>query len=233
MPKIFGVEHLLYLLVVIFLMVVVYYTIIRRVKTEEAADRVIRIIGFVLFLSILWNRLSICITDHTWDFLPGTFCGATSLALSIFTMTLKKDSPVFHSVAYTGLLGGLITLIYPDFIGQSDSIFYAKTISGLVHHTVMVFLVLMMLRLGFLKPKLKKWHYLPLGLSLYMVYGLFLITALGYGDAMYIYHPALEGTIFNWLGLGIIFLLLHFVFLSTWEWLEKKHHVSVAKAFDS
>jgi membrane protein implicated in regulation of membrane protease activity len=98
------------------------------------------------------------------------------------------------------------------------------TISGLVHHTVTFYLVFLMLKSGYLKPELKKWHLLPIGLSIYMVYGLFLVTVVGYGDAMYIYHPILEGTFLDWDVLGVIFLLLHFLFLCLWELTQKRWH---------
>ncbi|MCF7932989.1 MAG: hypothetical protein K9K93_07460 [Acholeplasmataceae bacterium] len=210
MPDIFGIEHMLYLLVSITLMILLSRWIIKMAKDEKKIILVIRIIGAVLFVAIMWNRTSIALTKGSFSgFLPGSFCGASSLFLSLGAMTLKKDSPFFHSVAFVGLYGGLTTLIYPDFIGQSDSIFYPMTISGLVHHTVMVFLVIMMFRLGFVKPMLKKWHLFPIGLSFYMIYGLVLISELGYGDAMHINTPILSGTPLNWFVLGWIVLALH------------------------
>lgn len=210
MPEIYGIEHFLYILVSLLVMVILYRVIIKWASDEHKALVVIRIMGGVLFLAIMWNRLSIALTHGSFSgFLPGSFCGASSLFLSIGTMTLRKNSVFFHSVAFVGLYGGLTTLIYPDFIGQSDSIFYPMTISGLVHHTVMVFLIIMMVRLGFLKPELKKWHLMPIGLSFYMVYGLFLISELGYGDAMLITKPILSGTPLNWFVLGLMTLSLH------------------------
>jgi hypothetical protein len=223
MPEIFGIEHLLYVLVSITLLIPLARWIIKMAKDETKMTMVIRIIGAVLFVAIIWNRTSIALTKGSFSgFLPGSFCGASSLFLSIAAMTLKKDSPVFHSVAFVGLYGGLTTLIYPDFIGQSNSIFYPMTISGLVHHTVMIFLVLMMFRLGFVKPTLKKWHLFPIGLSFYMVYGLVLISELGYGDAMHINEPILSGTPLNWFVLGWIVLALHAGVLFAYDTLRER-----------
>jgi hypothetical protein len=223
MPQIFGIEHILYLLVTFVMITGLTILIQKKAHTEKQKETAIKLIGVGLLLAILWNRTSISFLRNGWiSFLPGTFCGASSFALAIAVLVCKKNSPVFHSVAYTGLLGSILTIVYPDFIGQDVSFFYPMTISGLVHHTITFFLVFIMIRTGYLKPELKKWVLLPLGLSVYMVYGLFLITVLGYGDAMYIYHPILEGTILDWDVLGAIFLVLHGGFLVMWEFLEKR-----------
>lgn len=225
MPEVYGIEHFLYLLVSVSLCYLIYRILIKRIHDDKQKIRVIRILGLALFLAIMWNRLSISVTKGSFSgFLPGTFCGASSLFLSLGAMTLRKNSPFFHSVAYLGFYGGLTTLIYPDFIGQSDSIFYPMTISGLVHHTVMVFLVFMMIRLGFLKPKMKKWHLFPIGLSFFMIYGLFLISELGYGDAMLINEPILSGTPLNWFVLGIIILILHGVVLYAYTRIKNRNN---------
>ncbi|MGD9909757.1 MAG: hypothetical protein AB7U79_04030 [Candidatus Izemoplasmatales bacterium] len=219
MPQVYGLEHFLYLFTVFSIYAVGFYLIHKFIKTEKQVTWLIKGLGLVLFLAIMWNRISVSALRDGWDFfIPSTFCGFSSLALSLGAIFLKKDHPFFHSVAFVGLLGGLLTTFYPDFIGQSDSIFYPMTISGLVHHSVMVFLVIVMIQTKFLIPTKKKWFYLPLGLSLYMTFGLFQITVLGYNDAMYIYHPILEGTALNWFVLGMIFLPYHFIFVSVFDY---------------
>jgi len=222
MPKVFGPEHLIYVCCAVVLMATILIVIKKYVKSERSLSLIIHSVGIVLLCAIVWNRLSICmLRDGMRQLLPGSFCGTSSLVLSLSAIFCKKDSPIFHCVAYIGGLGGLLTLIYPDFIGQADSIFYPMTISGLVHHTVMVLLVLIMLKTGYLKPSLKKWHYYPIGMSLYMVYGLFLLDALHYGSAMYIDSPILEGTFLYWWVLGPIALALHTLFLLLWTYAEQ------------
>jgi hypothetical protein len=224
MPHVYGIEHFVYLFVTTAIMVISWIGIKKHVKSEDQLTKTIRIIGFLLFLAIVWNRISIAILRDGWnELLPATFCGASSLALSIAAMTLKKDHIIFHCIAYVGLMGGILTLVYPDFIGQSSSIFYPMTISGLVHHSIMFFLVMTMLMTGYLKPQLKKWMVAPVGLCIYMTYGLFLITVVGYHDAMYIYEPILEGTPLTWIVIGVIFLAYHFVFLLVFGILQKKN----------
>ena len=214
MPQVFGIEHIIYLLITVPATIILLVVFTRRAEDTRHIDHVIRISGGVLLVAIAVNRFSIAWLDADFGrILPGTFCGASSLALALGAIFLKRNHAFFHCVAYIGLLGGLITIIYPDFIGQSSSIFYPKTITGLLHHSVIVFLSILMLSSGFLKPELKKWHYYPIGLAFFMTYGLFLITMLGYNDAMLIHSPILEGTILNWFVMGVLVVSLHVVIL--------------------
>ncbi|MFA6375282.1 MAG: hypothetical protein WCY04_03545 [Bacilli bacterium] len=223
-PRIFGIEHILYLFVCILLMSLFLILIKKYIHSEKKLNILIRALGFILFIAIMWNRISININKENFfaGFLPGSFCGATSLFLSIAAMVLKKNHAAFYCLIYVGLLGGLVTIFYPDFIGQAESFFYPMTISGLVHHTVMVFLIMIMIFSGYVQPDLNKWYYLFLGLALYMCYGLLLITVLGYGDAMHIYTPLLEGTALNWIVLGLLFLPIHLGFLICWRYIVRK-----------
>lgn len=218
MPHVYGIEHILYLAAFLAVSAAVLTLVKRRVRTERGVDLVIRIGGAILLLCIVWNRIAIAILRDGWDsLLPGSFCGASSLALALAALTVRRDHPVFHCLVYVAWLGALLTHLYPDFIGQAATIWYPMTISGLVHHSVAMLLATLMIATGFVRPALSKWRHLPLGLALYMVYGLFLVTALGYGDAMYIYEPILAGTPFTWWVLGAIFLVLQAAFLVAWD----------------
>lgn len=219
MPQIFGWEHLTYVAIVTVVMISLFYWM--QSFDEAKNQRMIKITAVLLLLAIIWNRVSITQKNGITALLPDSYCGTSSLCLALITLTLRKDHPALHSVAYVGLIGGFLTLIYPDFIGQHHSIFYPMTISGLLHHTISVFLVMIMLKTGYLKPKLKKWYLLPIGLSFYLSYGIFLITIVGLNDAFYIYQPVLENTPFNWFVLGIILLPTHVVILYLWERVEK------------
>lgn len=222
MPAIYGLEHIIYLIIVITLMIIGIILIIKKAKTEKQVTLVIKLIALLLLSVILWNRISIAVGhDDIRLFLPDSFCGTSSLVLSLAVLFFKKNNVILHFVSYIGFVGGSITLFYPDFIGQADSIFYPMTISGLLHHTVMVFLVLAMVITKYLQPSLKKWKYVPIGLSFFMTYGIFLITVIGLDDAMYIMKPVLPGTILNWFVLGLLFIPAQFIFLIIWEKVNK------------
>ncbi|NLG82868.1 MAG: hypothetical protein GX490_10210 [Bacilli bacterium] len=223
MLKIYGIEHILYLLVTILTFSLTLQLIKKKVTTEDKQVKLMKILGLILLLAILSNRITICIEDKTIKyFFPSTYCGASSLALSLGLLFLKRDSKFFHSVSYTGFIGGMLTLIYPDFLPQDDSLFYPPTITGLLHHTIMVYIVIVMVMIKYLEPALKKWYLLPIGLNFYLFYGLILITVFNYEDAMYIFTPAIPGTIFDWFVLGIIVLSAHGVFLYLWDYFAKR-----------
>ncbi len=209
-PEIFGWQHLVYLAVVIVLGVASVVLIKLFCKTEKSISIAIKAYSAFLLVWILANRILIVIRDKSaLSFIPNTFCGISSLSLAIIGLFAKKDAGIWHWIIYCGLLGGFLTMIYPDFIGQAASIFYPLTITGLVHHTVMFFLCVTVLATGYMRPSIKRWAWLPLGLCVMMSFGVFLITALKFGDAMYIHEPLIEGTIFTWYFTGFLFLLLH------------------------
>ena len=220
-PEIFGWQHLVFLAVTIILGVASVILIKLFCKTEKSISISIKIYSAFLLAWILSNRILVAIRDNNaLHFIPNTFCGITSLSLAITGIFAKKDAGIWHWIIYCGLLGGFLTMIYPDFIGQAPSIFYPLTITGLMHHTIMFFLCVTVLATGYMRPTLKKWAWLPLGLCVMMSYGIFLITALKFGDAMYIYEPLIGETIFTWYFTGFLFLLLHLVALLIVEYVR-------------
>ena len=223
MPEIFGWQHIVYLVVAIIVGVAAIILIKRYCKSENALTAAVKYCSLFLFVCIVANRLFIAIerTDVI-QFIPATFCGFASLAFALTGMFCRKDSPVLHWISYCGFLGGLLTMIYPDFIGQAATIFYPNTITGLLHHTVAFFLSVLMYVTGYVRPTMKRWSCLPVGLAFMMTYGIFMISALGFGDAMYINEPLISGTPFTWYFTGFIFLVLHLAFLLVMEFVYKK-----------
>ncbi len=194
MPRVFGFEHGIFLVIV-----GIIISVIIMIPKTRITNKHTKIIAFALLVAIMWNRIAIAFYNHTFaTILPGTFCGASSLTLAFGVLILKRNHPFFHSVAYIALLGSLITIIYPDFIGQAESVFHGRTISGLVHHALSVILVLILLKTKHWQPGWHQWHWTPIGLSAYMLYGLLLIYGLNYNNAMLIREPILENTPLTW-----------------------------------
>lgn len=225
MPQVFGIEHIIYFAVTVSLSIAAWIIARKHTNSEKNGDILIKCAAAALLAAIIWNRLSICVVSGEFlrDLLPNTYCGASSLAFSIIALIGKRNCKALHCVAYVGAIGALLTIAYPDFIGQADSIFYCKTISGLAHHSLTLLLFGLMIATGYLKPTLKKWHILPIGLCVYVAYGLVLIQLLDTSEStMYLYAPILEGTFLDWLGIGVIFLPLHTLLLFGWELLMRR-----------
>ncbi len=217
MPKIFGWQHLTYLAVVFVLMIAGWILIKKFVKKEKTLRIIFFCLGVVQLGLIIWNR---AVVEPTWNIiklLPTTFCGTTSLVIAFILMFGKKNTKPLQFITMCAFLGGILTLFYPDFIGQASSIFYSKTISGLLHHTLFFFTSVLILITGYLKPDFKKWGSLPLGLCIYMTYGIFQISIVGRDNAMEIMKPLISGTPLNWVLVGALFLVLYTIFLFIYE----------------
>lgn len=227
MPEIFGWQHIVYLVIFVVLSAVSIILIKKYCKTERALIISIKSTAALLLAFIIWNRICIVISNEDWFMLlPNTFCGITSFAFAVCALAFVRDNPTLHCLIYCGFVGGLITMIYPDFISQNQSFFYPNTISGLLHHSVSLYLSVLMLITGWVKPALNKWKYFPIGMAFMMVYGVLLLsisgrmTDDGY-DAMYIKHPLLEGTPLTWYVVGALMLILHIAFLLCWTYIPK------------
>ncbi|MCD8371985.1 MAG: YwaF family protein [Clostridia bacterium] len=226
MPEVFGWQHLTYLAIYVIVGAAAIVLIKKFCKSERSLFWAIKITALILLALIIWNRIGLyMVYEDAIYLIPNTFCGITSFTFAVCALAFKRDNCTLHCMAYCGFLGGLLTMIYPDFIGQSDTIFYHLTMSGLLHHTFALFLSILMFATKWITPSLKKWKYLPIGLSFMMTYGIFILTffdKLGTGyDAMYITEPVLEGTIFTWYFVGFLFLLLHIIFLLCYTYIPK------------
>ncbi len=124
MPVVFGFEHMVYSVVSIGLLSSLVWVFLKLAKTPKQQAYGFKIAGLLLLAAIVFNRLSIVLMGgHVSKILPGTFCGLNALLLSIGLLVFKRNHAFFHCVAFIGFLGGLITMVYPDFINQSTSIF--------------------------------------------------------------------------------------------------------------
>ncbi len=218
MPKIFGIEHIVFMLISIVVMVTALILISKFAKKEKTKRVLVVTCALIQLTLIIWNRLSVMeYRGGLFDFLPTTFCGTTSLFFPLAMIFCKKDSKMLQFLASCMLLGGILTFLYPDFIGQSSSVFYDKTMSGLLHHTMGVFNFFLICVTGNFKPSMKNWSSLIFGLCAFMTYGIFMISIVGKSDAMYIYSPLIEGTIFNWPFVGALFIVLYTIALIIYE----------------
>ena len=210
--KIFGWEHFVYLAVFATLTVAGLICAKKFAKTERAQHIIIKFMGLALFLSILASRLSItfCSSNPQWHhMIPNQFCGMSSLVLSLAVMFGKKNNNVYHFVWFLALLGGIITMIYPDFLPQNPSFFYPPTITGMLHHSLSIAMVVTLLLFKQIEISYKKWYCTLFGFTSYFSVGAFLIGALGYGDAFHIKTPILGGTPLTAWVMAPIYIILY------------------------
>lgn len=195
--RVFGTVHILYLLITLSLSVAVLVLSKKFAKTERSQAIVLKSIAALLFVWILINRLSQVYRydDVRWELIiPDSFCGMTSLVLSLSVLFGKKDNPVYHFVWSLGLVGGIATLANPTFLDQSDSVFYLPTISGLLHHSLTLLMITALLLFGQIHITYKKWYCTLFGFTAYLTVGVFQMSVFGFSDSFHIVTPILSDT---------------------------------------
>lgn len=234
-PQIFGWQHILILVISIGIIVSTTILLKKYVKNEKTLDIVIKSIAGALLVALITNRLSIVFKYDTpeWErIIPDSFCGMSSLVLSLSTLLGKKDNNVLHFVWFMALLGGSVTMIYPDFIGQSSSVLYLPTSSGLLHHIIAVYLVILLLTFGYIKPTYKKWYCTLFGFTTYIAIGTFEMSVLGLSDAFYIHKPILSGTPMTVWVLIPMYIALYGGTLAIIEWVRIRKSKKLAPSQD-
>lgn len=193
------------------------------VKDIKKQDIVVRCVGLLLFILFVWNRIELVVSNNNWAYIiPNSFCVMSSFVLSLTVMFGKRNNIVLHFVVYLAFLGSVLTLIYPDFIGQNISFFYGKTISGLLHHAISLYLVILLCLVGWFKPDYKKWPSFVIGFLCYITLGAFLTSVFGLMDSFYIFEPILSGTPLTVWVLAPIVGVMYVIFMVSYELIKRK-----------
>ena len=195
--RVFGLVHWLYLLITLSLSVVGLFFAKKYAKTEKTQAIILKSIAGMLLIWILLNRLSQVFRyeETRWYLIiPDSFCGMTSLALSLAVLFGKKDNVAYHFLWLISLVGTIITLAYPTFLDQASSVFYLPTISGLLHHSLSLVMTVALLLFNQIHITYKKWYCTLFGFTAYLTVGAFQMSVFGLGDAFHIVEPMLDGT---------------------------------------
>lgn len=196
-PQLFGIEHILYILLSTLLGSASLVAAKKFAKTEKSQKIFLKSLAFLLFVAIMANRLSQVFRydEVRWYcIIPDSFCGMTSLVLSLGVLFGKKDNNVLHFAWLLGLFGGISTVIYATFVGQGPTIFYLPTISGLVHHSFSAMLVVALFLFKQIHITYKKWYCTLFGFTSYLTVGAFLMHTFQMSDAFHIAEPLLSDT---------------------------------------
>jgi hypothetical protein len=197
MPELFGIEHILYIIISTLILGGGLVFAFIFVKNDKIRNVILKCIAFLLFVSIMGNRLSQVFRyeEVRWYcIIPDSFCGMTSLVLSLAVLFGKKDNAVLHFVWLLGLFGGISTVIYATFVGQGPTIFYMPTITGLLHHSFSATLVIALLMYKQINITYKKWYYTLFGFTCYLTVGAFLMHTFDLSDAFHIAEPLISDT---------------------------------------
>lgn len=225
---VFGGVHFLYLGITLPISVVGLVLAKKLAKTEKSQNVVLKSIAALLFIWIVINRLSQVYRydDVRWEqIIPDSFCGMTSLVLSLAVLFGKKDNPVYHFVWALGLVGALITIFYPTFLDQGPSVFYLPTISGLLHHSLTLVMVVALLLFDQIHITYKKWYCTFFGFTAYLTLGAFQIAVFGFADSFHIAEPMIEDTFLTAWGIAPIYTVCYGLILWVIEIVRKHNNV--------
>lgn len=196
-PELFGIEHILYIIISTISGSLILLLSYKYAKTDKTKIIILKTLAFLLFISIIGNRLSQVFRYDTvrwYLIIPDSFCGMTSLVLSLSVMFGKKDNHVLHFVWLLGIFGGVSTVIYANFVGQGPTIFYLPTITGLLHHSFSAILVVALFLFKYIDITYKKWYCTLFGFTCYLTVGAFLMATFDISDAFHIVEPLLSNT---------------------------------------
>lgn len=224
-PKLFGLEHIIYIVVSTIIGIIILLGGNKYLKNEKHRAIFLKVLAFMLFISIITNRLSQVFRydEIRWHYLiPDSFCGMTSLTLSLGVMFGKRDNAILHFVWLLGIFGGVSTVIYATFVGQGPTIFYLPTISGLVHHSLSAILVVALFMFKYINVTYKKWYYTFFGFTSYLTLGAFLMHVFDMSDAFHIVEPLLPGTPLTAWVMGPMYAFAYALILFIFEIVRKR-----------
>jgi hypothetical protein len=226
MPAVvFGWEHFTYMGITSALAIAGLLFAKKYAKSEKSQSIILKSIAFALFVAILSNRLSQVFrySNVRWkEIIPESYCGLTSLMLSLAVLFGKKNNNFLHFLWLLGLFGGISTVVYPTFIGQGPTVFYLPTITGLLHHSLSATLVVALFLFNQIEVTYKKWYCTFFGFTCYLTLGAFLIGCLGLSDAFHIYTPLLDNTPFTTWVMAPIYAVCYALILLGFELVRKK-----------
>ncbi len=224
-PVLYGKEHITYLVVCLLLSLAVCIGSAKYAKTEVAQNRIVKIAGLLLFLTIFCNRLVLVFVEGTADWLkliPDSFCSASSYFLSLSLLFGKRDNSILHFVWLPALAGGLVSTFYPDFLGDYPSFMHPSTFLGILHHTMSAVIVILLLLFRYFTITYKKWYCMVGGVVFDLLLGTFLLVVCDYANPFYMCAPALPNTIFTVWVIAPIYFVVYALILWGVEYLRKQ-----------
>ena len=222
--SVFGTVHIIYLLLTLPISFAILFFAKKYAKTEKSQSIVLKSIAALLLIWIVINRLSQVFRYENvrWEqIIPDSFCGMTSLVLSLAVLFGKKDNVVYHFVWALGLVGSVITVFNPTFLDQSSSVFYLPTISGLLHHSICLVMVVALLLFKQIYITYKKWYCTLFGFTAYLTLGAFQMSVFGFSDAFHIAEPILSDTPLTAWVMAPIYMMCYILVLFVIELVRK------------
>lgn len=216
--ELFCLEHILFMVVIALIMGLSIFLILKFVPKEKMfiPIKILATIGLIL---IIINRIVVAKsrTSTFIDFLPDTYCSMMGFIMPLVVLFFKPNTKIFQYALFAGMIGGLLTYIYPDFIVYFDTMFNIHPFTAYLYHVFMLFIFLIAIISKYFVPTFKNWISLPIGLAFMVVVGVFGNSVLNQSNNMYLNAPLIDGTFFTWYIVGILFLVLYTLIIQIYE----------------
>ncbi|MGN1213169.1 MAG: hypothetical protein ACI4TZ_03910 [Christensenellales bacterium] len=191
-------------------------------KTEKSKVLVIKITAGILLLATTLSRFVYYDFKPSFvNFLPSTFCSTMGFVLPLCVLFCKKDSKTLYFAVFSAFMGGLITMLSGDDIGQAR---VQNTLISYFYHGLMASLSMLCVAVKYSKPTLNKVPRVFVGLSIMIVYGVFTNQVFGFSNNMFLNKPLVDGTILTWWFVGILFVLVAILVAIVYEAITLKWH---------
>lgn len=227
----YDTYHILYI-VISLAVTAAALILLARISSAKIKTIVLKGIGtatYLLHISILWvdflTNGSASAADNI--LFPIYFCNFTMLLLMVVGFIRNKEGVPFRILAtltaYGGVVGGLVTLFYPEFYMWTPDFTSWYILKSFLSHSLMLLGCIYLFVGGFVKIRVDNTLYLAGGLLLTLAVGLIvnaLFAACGLPDpnAMYLQKsPIAEVPFLNGYVIGLLMLALTFIFTAVWE----------------
>lgn len=203
--EIFDLFHLSYIFGSLLITAVLIFVIRKKVTQRTHFNHLVKFFGLLtvfLHLSPLWLDFLIYGRAEVNDnmIFPIFFCNLSMYLLLIVAFLEKRNTPFFKCLAmvtaYSGIIGALISLIYPEYYVSGEGLTYPIIKSMLSHSTMLIGGFILVIGHYFPVQKRNTLIYfigmLGFGFIGLVVNLLFRLYHLGPVNAMYLQKPPLE-----------------------------------------
>ena len=218
----FSIAHIIYLIINIIWFIVGIILIKKKVKNEKTLELIIRISGAALLFCVISMRIADVILDIKADpetnkwyhVFPYSYCAFSNITLGFAALFYKKDNIVFHFAVYMSLYGGVLSTIYPEYLSH-DHFFTYVGMTSLLHHSISIWICLIILTNKLFTPEYKKILAYIIGFGIMLLIGVFELFVLKYPSAMNLDKPLSDdiGPITSWYVLVIAGTLVTLLFI--------------------
>ena len=160
---IYNLPHTIFVIIVA-LIIAIQSIVLHKAKPSQNVVNIYSysIASIILFCVIITRifdtkyNIDNNIDNTIWlHVIPTTWCSLCGILYFVTVVFLKKKDKMLHFVGFLGLLGGLMCVLFPNFLSEIP-FFNVRSFPSLIYHALMVILTLFLIQVKVFKPTFKK-----------------------------------------------------------------------------